>query len=176
MNKLYCIIGESGSGKTSIVSELENTYNLKSIQSYTTRPIRYEGETGHIFVTDKEYEEMKDDIVAYTLFNGYRYWATGKQVETHQLYVVDYPGVLFLKQQYKGKKEIVSIYIYATEEQRKQRMLDRGDSVEKVEERIEHDRKAFSNVRNQCDYCVINNDLDTCVKVIYDIIQGDKYE
>ena len=31
---------------------------MKSIESYTTRPPRYEGETGLIFVTDKEYEAM----------------------------------------------------------------------------------------------------------------------
>ena len=47
---IFLIIGESGSGKTTLVSSLEKQKNLKSIQSYTTRPPRYENEYGHIFV------------------------------------------------------------------------------------------------------------------------------
>ena len=52
---IFLIIGESGSGKTTLVSSLEKQKNLKSIQSYTTRPPRYENEYGHIFVSENEF-------------------------------------------------------------------------------------------------------------------------
>ena len=50
MKNIYLIVVCSGSGKTAITEKLEELYNLKSIQSYTTRPPRYDGETGHTFI------------------------------------------------------------------------------------------------------------------------------
>ena len=72
---IFLIIGCSGSGKTAITEKLEELYHLKSIQSYTTRPPRYDGETGHIFVSNEEFDELTD-YVAYTEFAGFRYCAT----------------------------------------------------------------------------------------------------
>ena len=60
MNNIYLIVGCSGSGKTTIVNSLENKYGLKSIQSYTTRPKRSDDETGHIFISDEEYDKLED--------------------------------------------------------------------------------------------------------------------
>ena len=60
MKPLYLWVGQSGSGKTTVVNYLEEVYSYKSLQSYTTRPQRYEGETGHIFVTDPEFDELKN--------------------------------------------------------------------------------------------------------------------
>ena len=54
MNNIFLIVGCSGSGKTTITEQLEQKYGLKSIQSYTTRPPRYDGETGHIFISNEE--------------------------------------------------------------------------------------------------------------------------
>ena len=65
-NTIYLIVGRSGSGKTTIAEELERKYGLKSIQSYTTRPKRSDNETGHIFVSDEEFDKLTD-MVAYTL-------------------------------------------------------------------------------------------------------------
>ena len=52
-NCIFLIVGCSGSGKTTITEQLEQKYGLKAIQSYTTRQPRYDGETGHIFVSDE---------------------------------------------------------------------------------------------------------------------------
>ena len=45
-NCLFLIVGASGSGKTTIANTLEERYGYKQIQSYTTRPKRYETECG----------------------------------------------------------------------------------------------------------------------------------
>ena len=55
MKNIYCIAGPSGSGKTTIAEELKKRYGMKVLESYTTRAPRYEGETGHIFVTPKKF-------------------------------------------------------------------------------------------------------------------------
>ena len=53
MNNIFLIVGCSGSGKTTITEQLEMKYGLKSIQSYTTRLPRYDGETGHTIISNE---------------------------------------------------------------------------------------------------------------------------
>jgi len=48
---IICIVGESGSGKTTIAEYIEREHGIKMMESYTDRPMRYPGETGHTFVT-----------------------------------------------------------------------------------------------------------------------------
>ena len=57
-DKIICIVGRSGSGKTTAAEYLEELYGLKSIQSYTTRPKRKPNETGHTFVTEDEFDKI----------------------------------------------------------------------------------------------------------------------
>lgn len=170
-NTLVCIIGSSGSGKTTIVESLEMKYGLKSIQSYTTRPPRYENESGHIFVNQEAFDMLRNDLVAYTMFNFFEYGATKQQVDSHDLYVVDYRGYEELLEKYKGNKKIISIFINASDSERIKRMLYRGDSTDKVMERIEHDRIAFKDVKENCDYVISNDILEETVEKIYKIIK-----
>lgn len=49
MDLIVCLVGASGTGKTTVAQELEKMgYNI--IQSYTTRPQRYPNEWGHTFI------------------------------------------------------------------------------------------------------------------------------
>ena len=98
MNKpLFLLVGPSASGKTTIAEKLESTMSLKSIQSYTTRLPRYDGETGHTFISDNDFDNLKD-IMAYTEYNGHRYCTTKEQIDNADIYVVDVPGVETLLQ------------------------------------------------------------------------------
>ena len=77
VKNIYLIIGKSGAGKTTIADILETKYHLKQIQSYTTRPPRYDGERGHIFVTKKDFtNEMISNCVAFTTYLDNYYWCT----------------------------------------------------------------------------------------------------
>ena len=111
MDNIYLIVGRSGSGKTSIVEYIQNNFKQRtSIESYTTRPPRYDGETGHIFVSDEEFDKLTD-LVGYTEFNGYRYAATAQQVEENDFYVIDPEGIHYFKENYKGTKNVCIIAI-----------------------------------------------------------------
>lgn len=166
---IFIIVGESGSGKTTIVNELEKRYGFTSIQSYTTRPKRSEDEQGHIFVSDEEFDQLKD-MCAYTEFNGYRYCGTADQVEQNDLYVLDVWGIEYFKSHYKGEKEARVIYVLVSERDRKARMLNRGDPQEDTLKRLMHDSVAFSRVGDHLNYVVVNDNLDKCVKDIYTYI------
>ena len=122
---IYLFVAQSGCGKTTITESLENNHDLKSIQSYTTRPQRCNGETGHIFVSDEEFDKL-ENLVAYTLFNNYRYATTAEQVDTHDLYVIDPKGVEYFKEHYKGEKGIKIIYLTSPLTTRYERMVVRA--------------------------------------------------
>lgn len=151
------LIGASGSGKSTLAKRLvEKGY--KEVVSYTTRPKRYEGEEGHIFVDEYSGDGSGNcvsrdgnlvPVVAYSKFNGYEYWCTQEQLDTCDeegkgVYVVDWPGVDMLKA--KGIDGVV-VYIDVSEEERVRRMKLRGDSDEMIESRIENDRKMFPESR-----------------------------
>ena len=163
------IVGNSGSGKTTIAEELQKRYGLKAIESYTTRSPRYDGETGHAFVTINDLPP-KEEMVAYTYYNGNHYWATQNDVLTHDLYIIDVPGINYFKKHYKGEKPYVTLQIYAPESICKQRMIDRGDSEEDANRRIEYDRIAFANI--EADAVFENDDLEKCIKEIANYLFG----
>lgn len=183
MRHIFLIIGCSGSGKTAITEKLEEMYHLKPIQSYTTRPPRYDGETGHTFVSNEEFDELTD-YVAYTEFAGYRYCATSEQVENNDLYVIDPKGVKFFMKSYTGKKTPKIIYINSDLNVRYERMVKRAEengddfitAVDKALGRIKTDVVEFydfTHNKAHVDFVVRNNkndNLNQIVDRIYDYI------
>lgn len=136
---LYLFVGESASGKTSVAEYLEKVKSMRSVQSYTTRPPRYEGEKGHRFISEEEFDKL-ENIVAYTEYNNNRYCSTQKQINDSDIYVIDPLGVETLLEKYKPyNREIYIIYFYANDGIRTSRMHKRGDSDKKILERLTTD-------------------------------------
>lgn len=147
-NILTLIVGKSGSGKSTFQNALVRKYGFKDVQSYTTRPKRYDNETGHIFVTKEEFDALENKV-AYTEFNGYEYCATKEQLDESNVYIIDPKGIETLKQNYDGKFLFI-VYLDADENTCRKRMRLRGDDSEQVEERIRHDRGVFGNFMYDC--------------------------
>jgi guanylate kinase len=198
-DKIICLVGQSGSGKTTIAKELEKAgYNV--IQSYTTRPPREPNEWGHTFVNPHDYVFNDDkgqvfkkvgggvalglNMIAYTHFDNAYYWTLPDQYQGKgiSIYVIDVAGVKIIREKVKDA-EIVVIYIQADEETRKRRMIWRyntthNDSIladgklDDLERRMDNDRKAFRII--PCDYAVDNNgSLEVAVEAVKKIIEGD---
>lgn len=141
MKPLFLLVGKSGSGKTTIAEHLEKEQGMTSVQSYTTRPPRYENETGHIFVSDEEFDKLKN-IIAYTEYNGYRYCSTQEQIDAADIYVIDPPGVKTLLDNYQAhNRHIYIIYFAVKPRLRIERMRNRRDSDTKIVERIYNDEE-----------------------------------
>ena len=170
MRNFFLIVGPSGSGKTSVCLSLEK-YGLSQIYSYTTRKPRGPGEKGHIFVDDyNEWIENnpEDTIVGYTVFAGNHYWATSKQVQENDLYVIDPAGVDFFNRRYCGDKIVKTIYIDIPIYKRFQRMLKRGDSIWATLCRIIGDIHRFWGMKKSADFVVRNDNLWVCRDTIYE--------
>ena len=176
MNNIFLIVGCSGSGKTTITEQLEQKYGLKSIQSYTTRPPRYDGETGHTFISNEEFDKLVD-ICGYTEFAGNRYCSTAEQVENNDLYVIDPNGIDYFIKSYKGKKTPKIIFIDSDLTTRYDRMVkraeDKGDAfltaVDKALNRIKNDVVEFYDYTHNnahVDFRVINNNNDNLNQVV----------
>lgn len=176
MDKIICLVGESGSGKSTIVECLEREgYNY--IKSYTTRPKRSENENGHIFVDEsffKNYYEnkaVKENLIAYTEFHGYRYWSTESQYKGKgiSIYTVEPSGAVELKKIIKDCIVIV-IYLKVDAQERLKRMeKDRGR--EQALKRFYHDNEIELFHVIPCDYVVNGNrKIEFIVKDIKKII------
>lgn len=139
-NTLYLFVGKSASGKTSVANFLEQKHGLKQVQSYTTRPPRYEGEIGHIFVNDEQFDNL-GELVAYTEYNGFRYGTTAEQLDKCQIYVVDVPGVTTLLERYNTDRKIVILYFSTNICTRINRMRNRGDNDAAIIERLLQDEQ-----------------------------------
>ena len=173
MNKehtLFCIMGESSSGKDSLTNKLCEAMGYSVICSYTTRPRRNgEGET-HIFVDDSVYEEMLADgrIAAYTEISGFKYWTTIDQLHTNDCYIIDPIGLETLKKLNMPGIRLVSIYINVPEDERRTRAKKRGDDMSVYRARALSERDQFRNMKKNMsvDYVVPNIDFNKAFCVL----------
>lgn len=137
---LFLFVGKSASGKTTIADILSQKYKHKQVYSYTTRPPRHEGEIGHVFVDENEFNNL-GELVAYTEYDGHKYGTTADQLNECSIYVVDVPGVETLLKRYNASRSICIIYFDTTVATRIRRMVNRGDSDMKIISRLLQDEE-----------------------------------
>ena len=167
---LMCIMGHSACGKDTLVNALCKRNGWSQLISYTTRPRRENEGNTHIFVSEKEYEEMRDagQVAAYTCINGYHYWSTVDQIYDADLYIIDPIGVKTLKDMNMPNLRIITIYINVPEDVRRERAKSRGDDMNVYRSRSQSERDQFRNMKRNCefDYAVPNEDFATSLSVL----------
>lgn len=161
MRKLYCILGKSGTGKTYLVDKLiKENEELKSVDSYTTRPKRFENETGHIFVSKEDFDKL--DLIAYTKYGDYEYGVTKEQLDEVDFYVVDVTGLRDLRENYK--RPIVAVGLKEDDKLRKERLHKRGD--EKVNDRLNVDDVMYRDLEKEVDYLISGDIINKFKNII----------
>ena len=191
-NKLFLILGESGNGKDTIVSELFKLkdelekLNVKKLKSCTTRPKR-KGE-----VQGKEYyftnnaesttKYKNDEILEYACYNvavdnkPWFYYTLKEDLDLiHSSFIkIINPIGLSQIQSQVPKEQIVKIHIGCPEDIKLERLKKRGDKEEEVRRRLEADRKDFEYVTY--DYNIINdgtNSIESRVVLLLHIIKKE---
>ena len=183
---IFCILGESGSGKDTLVEYTlkEFKLDLKPVLSYTDRPIRQGEQNGkeHVFLSKDEMTEFlksnKKDIAAYTQIGetGYRYCAMTSVIDRSDIYIIDPNGLKEFKERTGDRYNIISIYIDCPLKERRKRTEKRGDVVAKFEARVAAESDQFAKFREEhgYDHVIDNGSMSTIYHssmVLFDIFR-----
>lgn len=133
---MILIAGRSGAGKDHLARELKKEFGLKQVLSYTTRPPRKPDEDTHIFISRDEVDNYPDKI-APAIVKGEFYFATKKQVEECDVYIVEPNGVADLLANCPDVPFVIC-YLRADREERKSRAIARASDKEKEAEIFEN--------------------------------------
>jgi guanylate kinase len=182
MNKLFCLLGPSGTGKDTIKRKI----NIPHIVSYRTREIR-EGEVNGVdgkFISEEEYDAInKNDLfIAKTIYSGNKYGITREELKplkyTDMIYVVDWKGVETLKKFFEEDKDfdvnqIVTIYVDSPFEVLTRRMRMQERTFEEIEIRVNQYWDIDYPTKEKCDCVVYNAEgkLDKTVVKIKEIMK-----
>lgn len=173
-NKIcICLVGKSGTGKSTLVNSISG---LNILNSYTTRPKRYESEKGHIFINDEDYDKL-ENIIAETKFGKYRYCATKSQIDSSDVYILDKNGVEAIDNNYIGKdnkRDIFVVYIKTRFKERFKRCV-KDEGYYKGIKRMLRDVGKFKYMHYIADYVALNNtkedfrNLQLLLKTLVDV-------
>ncbi|MBU1151619.1 guanylate kinase [Patescibacteria group bacterium] len=184
LGKLFLIVGPSGSGKGTVISELKRRFpGFVYPISYTTREIREgesDGEVYH-FVERGEFEKMIEagEFLEYAVVHEDNYYGTSKEdilVPLRKGAVVvrevDIQGFYSIKDLVPAEN-LVSIFMKVSDrEDLKGRILRRGEiSDDELERRLDSARKEIAQA-GSCDYQVENKwgEIKKCVNAVEKII------
>ena len=170
---IFCILGESGSGKDTLVEYTlkEFKLDLKPVLSYTDRPIRQGEQNGkeHVFLSKYEMTEFlksnKKDIAAYTQIGetGYRYCAMTSVIDRSDIYIIDPNGLNEFKERTGNRYNIVAIYIDCPLKERRKRTEGRSDAASNFEARVAAESDQFAKFREEhgYDHVIDNGSMST---------------
>lgn len=171
MKKKICVlIGPSGSGKSTIAEEIKKNYGAKEFISTTTRSPRKDEikDVSYFFKSREEFEEMKKngELVESSEYAGNYYGLTKESIyDTLEktdliIAVLDKYGAFAIKHLFENNEnvEVVFIFINAKISTLYLRMVNRGDKVEKIAERLQNiiDNKEMMQGAF-CDYSIFND-------------------
>lgn len=179
-NKLiFCILGVTSSGKTTLSSEVSNRLGVPILTQCTSRPIR-EGESPDAYkFVDNEYFDNNEFIEQreYLVANGdtWRYGLQTNNIDNYiyAMYVCDRNAYETLANKL-GEDRVISIFIETDIEDIIKRQNLRGDSSKEFKRRLEDDINKFKGFIS--DYVVVNDDLDLAIKKLQHIIAEEMVE
>lgn len=160
------LTGAGGVGKTTIRDGLIQVLpdRLVTIQKVTTRARRPGEEQEFRFVSPQEFAAMdaRNELFAPTEFGGNSYgtpralidraWQTGKSI----VMIYDADGARRVKSAYPSRG--VWVFLKATETDLRRRLKERGETHERIEERLRLAPLAESPKTGEADLVVENND------------------
>ena len=164
---MILLVGASASGKTEIAKYLFSKYGLVKAITHTTRAMRV-GERNDVdyhFVSREEFLRLKEAsaFVETTDYNGNFYGCSKAEVSDEKCIILDPAGIAsFLA---LHDPHVVTFFIQASEETRKQRMIGRGDEPSAVEKRLSVDRGVFDlEAVPHCDF-YLESDVKTVAEL-----------
>lgn len=181
---LVVVSGFSGAGKGTLMKRLMEKYDDYALSvSVTTRSPR-EGEREgreYFFRTREEFEELiaQDQLIEYARYVD-NYYGTPREYVENQLSAgkdvileIEIQGALKVK---KKMPDTLLLFVTApSAHELKERLQGRGtESPELIKERLERACEEAEGISGY-DYLLVNEELETCVDVMHEIIQNEHY-
>lgn len=187
MNKkgiLLVVSGFAGAGKGTLVNELLKQFDNYALSiSATTRKPRGQEVDGkeYFFKTTEEFEKMiaQGELIEYANYVG-NYYGTPKAYVEQQLDAgkdvileIEIQGALKVKEQFP---QVLLLFVTPPSAAiLKERLIGRGtETMDVVEKRMQRAAEEAEGLEAY-DYIVVNDDLQTCVMQMHNIIQSEHY-
>ena len=178
---LVVVSGFSGAGKGTLMKELLSRYDNYALSiSATTRKPR-EGEVDgreYFFVSRDQFESMieQDELIEYADYVG-NYYGTPKDYVASQMDAgrdvvleIEMQGALKVKEKFP---ETLLVFVMPPSAGiLYERLKARGTETEEVIVRRMQRAVEEAEDMHRYDYLLINNDLDTCVRTMHELIQA----
>ncbi len=179
---LLVVSGFSGAGKGTLMKELVGRYDNYALSiSATTRSPREGEQDGreYFFRTKEEFEKMiaEDALIEHACYVD-NYYGTPRAYVEEQMALgkdvileIEIQGALQIKKRYP---DALLLFVAPPDaDTLKQRLIGRGtekqDVIEKRLSRASEEAKGIENY----DYFIINDDLNTCVSQVHQIIRSE---
>ena len=149
---IYCILGMTGTGKTTLAREVSKKLKIPIIISYTSRPMREreQQDVDYHYVDNKHFDNNKDDFIEmreYEVYDG-SIWKYGYKKSDFSdknkdyLVVIETDGFKAFKE-YFGRDKLKPILINSQIGDLYLRLQKRGDNEKEIERRINDDMQKF---------------------------------
>ena len=179
---LIVVSGFSGAGKGTLMKGLLEKYDNYALSiSATTRKPREGEEEGkaYFFKETEEFEKMiaQDELIEYARYVN-NYYGTPRAYVEEQLskgkdviLEIEVQGALKVKE--KNPQALLLFVTPPSAEELKHRLIDRGtETLDVINDRMRRAAEE-SEIMDHYQYLVINDDLDTCVKEVHQLIQSE---
>ena len=183
---IYCILGMTGTGKTTLARQVSKKLKIPIIVSYTSRPMRQGEQEGidYHYVDNKYFDNNKDDFIEmreYEVYDGsiwkYGYKKSDFGCQTSDyIVIIETDGFKSFKK-YFGRDKIKPILINSQIGDLYLRLEKRGDNQKEIERRINDDMQKFKIFAEteECENVYNYYDLEFAVKqLMHKITKGDK--
>ena len=177
---IYAIVGNTLSGKSTLVRDLVTSTGIKQVVTYTTRPMR-EGERDGIdyhFISSEEMDNSnyfgRRDFYTVYREEPYSYAMNKDDVLPFEdkILILDSAGVRALKNEI-GYENVVTVFIDAPIDLLVERGKLRGDLEEEVQRRLHADRDSLVSAKYFADI-VLDPTKDDMLSYMYEVIKGRK--
>lgn len=187
-NKLFCLIGMSGTGKSTIESAINKSgYATKVVSTTTRSPRSFEvNSEDYYFISDEIFniylrQGQYAEHSTYTTVDGVAQYGINKNDiklnEGNYICVINKNGYQQLLKSL-GSEKVVGIYIKRNDRERIISTLKRDDSnfanvFKEVYRRYEADKIDFAWIEDEVKYVVENKDLDQAIQDVIRIIEEE---